>query len=629
VWVENRLFWLDDAHWQRTLVYEPRTLVTHVTLTHPDIPVTVICQDLVDFHEQLYLRKITIRNEQSSPCAVRLFFVQDFHISGTSIGDSAYYEPERASVFHYKGKRWFLINCAKTVAGNWVLGVDQWAVGIKEAFGMEGTWRDAEDGILSGHATAQGSVDSCVALHLTAPAQGEAVGWYWIAAGEDFHEVTRINRLIRQRGPATLLHRTAAFWALWVTKEDEDFSTIPQPLSDLYLRSLLVLRTQIDHSGAILAATDYEIARLYNDTYAYMWPRDGALVTAALIDAGFSEPSRGFFTFCHDVIMPEGYLLHKYNADGSLASSWHGWYAAGEKELPVQEDETALVIWALWRHFQRFRDVEFIKPLFRGLIVRAANWLMAYRDAATGLPLPSWDLWEERRGVFPWTVGAVWGGLQAAANFADAFGEIALAVSYRQAADEIRQATAQHLWAPDSACFTAVCTEDEQAAVTMVGHDRPESSVAGLWLFGMFPPDDPRIISTMQYVRDQLWVNTSIGGIARYATDQYQRVTPDNSDYLPGNPWFISTLWLAQWYLAIAHTPTELEPALELLQWVATHALPSGILAEQVHPYTGEPLSVSPLTWSHATFVQTVNQYLAWQHDGPKTGWHPKTVGEW
>ena len=45
------------------------------------------------------------------------------------------------------------------------------------------------------------------------------------------------------------------------------------------------------------------------------------------------------------------------------------------------------------------------------------------------------------------------------------------------------------------------------------------------------------------------------------------------------------------------------------LAWVAKHALPGGILAEQLHPYTAEPLSVSPLTWSHAEFVATV---LAW-----------------
>jgi GH15 family glucan-1,4-alpha-glucosidase len=44
-------------------------------------------------------------------------------------------------------------------------------------------------------------------------------------------------------------------------------------------------------------------------------------VAAALIDAGYSEVTRRFFDFCHRVITDEGYLLHKYNPDGSLASS--------------------------------------------------------------------------------------------------------------------------------------------------------------------------------------------------------------------------------------------------------------------------------------------------------------------
>jgi len=40
------------------------------------------------------------------------------------------------------------------------------------------------------------------------------------------------------------------------------------------------------------------------------------------------------------------------------------------------------------------------------------------------------------------------------------------------------------------------------------------------------------------------------------------------------------------------------------------HKLPSGCLAEQVHPQTNAPLSVSPLTWSHATMVDCVVSYL-------------------
>lgn len=48
----------------------------------------------------------------------------------------------------------------------------------------------------------------------------------------------------------------------------------------------------------------------------------------------------------------------------------------------------------------------------------------------------------------------------------------------------------------------------------------------------------------------------------------------------------------------------------DLLEWVTDHALPGGALAEQVDPYSGAPLSVSPLTWSHAAFVESISCYL-------------------
>jgi len=51
-------------------------------------------------------------------------------------------------------------------------------------------------------------------------------------------------------------------------------------------------------------------------------------------------------------------------------------------------------------------------------------------------------------------------------------------------------------------------------------------------------------------------------------------------------------------------------PALEIMKWVSDHALPSGVLAEQINPLTGEALSVSPLTWSHATFVASTQRLL-------------------
>ena len=182
------------------------------------------------------------------------------------------------------------------------------------------------------------------------------------------------------------------------------------------------MRTQINSDGTMIAANDSDNMQLDRDTYSYMWPRDDALVAYALDLAGYSGQARRFFGFCAGIIHRDGYFLHKYTPSGALGSSWHPWLGDGKSQLPIQEDETALVVWALWNHYKIFRDTEFIKPLYRPLIKNAADFMLSYRDPETKLPLPSYDLWEERQGVLTFTVAAVYGGLIAAANFAEALG---------------------------------------------------------------------------------------------------------------------------------------------------------------------------------------------------------------
>jgi len=397
VWVDGAFSWLDSNDWQRRLCYSKDSLVTDSTLENSKLGLRLLLRDGVDFHEDLFLRQCTIENLAETSRQVRLFFCHDLTISGTTVGDSAYYEPEQQALFHYKGKCWFKIELRRGWPGNWQSGLDQWAIGIKDVHDLEGSWKDAEDGELSGNPVAQGSIDSVCGLHLDLEPRGQATGWYSMAIGVDYAAVTRISRSLARKGPVVFLERTASYWQLWVSKGDDTFEQIPANLTNLFRRSLLVLRTQIDNHGAIIAANDHDIAQFNRDTYSYMWPRDGALVAATLINAGYSEISRRFFDFCHRVITDQGFLLHKYTPDGSLASSWHAWCADGKKQLPIQEDETALVLWALWRHFDRFRDIEFIKRHYRGLVIRAANSGTAY--TAGRLPRPGRDL--RQRQILP------------------------------------------------------------------------------------------------------------------------------------------------------------------------------------------------------------------------------------
>lgn len=73
----------------------------------------------------------------------------------------------------------------------------------------------------------------------------------------------------------------------------------------------------------------------------------------------------------------------------------------------------------------------------------------------------------------------------------------------------------------------------------------------------------------------------------------------------------ICTLWFACYDIATATSLEQLVSARRTLRWVADHSLPSGLLPEQLNPYDGSPVSVAPLTWSHATYIDTVLKYVA------------------
>lgn len=603
VWADGAFAWIEDPAWRRDLRYRADTLVTDVRLVHDGLGVELACHDCVDFHEPVYFRKVVVRDVAGRPRDVRLFFHFDLSIRGSAVGDTANYDPQTSSVVVYKDDTYFMINAADQRR----CGIDSWSIGTKRVGGAEGTWRDAEDGQLGRNAISQGSVDTTVGVNLQVPAFGDAGVVVWVACGNSYANVKRLNNRVWEKGPERMIHRTEAYWSLWARKEPIDTSPLPEPVRDLFYRSQLVLRTQIDNGGAILAANDSDITQLGGDHYSYCWPRDGAFAACALALTGQSELSRSFFRFCASVIEPEGYFLQKYTPAGKLASSWHPWVVNGHRVLPIQQDETALVLWALRRHFEVFRDVEFIKPLYHSLITNPADWMLRYRDHL-GLPLPSWDLWEERRGVHTFTVAATIGALAAAAAFARDFGEPDRAALYAEGAERMRGSLARHMWSPERQRFARMAQplDDGSYRLDMT----PDSANFALHALGGFPARDPRVASEMKFLAERLWVKTEVGGIARYERDYYHQVERENIDAVPGNPWVICTLWQAQHQIASAASAEELAPALGLLEWCVRRAGRSGVLGEQFHPYTGDPVSVCPLAWSHAAFIITVMEYL-------------------
>lgn len=596
IWASGRFSWVDSNDWSRELSYIGETLVTDVRLTNSTIGVEIISNDTVASHENIFLRRIQVKNLSSEAQEFRVFLHHDFRLYENKVGDTAYYDPGTGAIVHYQKQRYFLINTDPHFSS--------FATGRKDFRGQEGTWRDAEDGELHGGAITEGSVDSTVGVHFRL-GTGETFGFFcWLAAGTSYNDVATLDTLVRTRGPQKYLDYTSNYWRVWVNKNETDLSELPEEIVDHYKRSLLIIRTQIDNDGAILAANDWDVTERATDHYSYLWTRDGALVANALDLAGYSHLTRKFFEFCARIVHPNGYFLQKYNADGTVASGWHAsWDMSAKKEVvAIQEDETGLVLWSLWEHYQLFRDIEFAHRMYTKLVIPCAEFMESFVQPDLGLPMPSWNLWEDRRGIHTFTCATVIAGLRAAAAFAALFAEDDRARRYTATADSMGDAMRRSLYSAELGRF--------HRSLQFYSDDHfepdptPDASLFALFYFGCFEADDPMVVGTMESIEKELSVN---GGIARFSADGYMRVSEAHT----GNAWMICTMWLADYYVSRAVSKEELQPAMGLIRWCSEHTLPSGVMAEQIDPSNGRSLSVAPLTWSHSTFVSTIHRYLA------------------
>ncbi len=184
--VEGRGFsWVSDEGWHIEPRYAPETLAGDSILRNEHLGIeATICDEVHPVHNVL-LRHMKIRNLQKGTVTVKVFAHHDFYLYSDKQKDTAFYEPYTNTVIHYRQKRYMLIGghtsdpkecITGTRGGRYAsvlksrdqlqqCGISSFTVGKSNYRGLEGTWKDAEDGELSRNAIEQGSVDSTVAIH--------------------------------------------------------------------------------------------------------------------------------------------------------------------------------------------------------------------------------------------------------------------------------------------------------------------------------------------------------------------------------------------------------------------------------------------------------------------------------
>ncbi len=606
VWCEEKFHWTDDGTWEISYqYYEKGNLKTKMYLKNSDLELTLELKNEVYNELNVFMREVIIHNDNSKDREVFLFFNQQFEIYESHRGDTAYYDPENNVVIHYKGRRIFLTNAFNRESKE---TFDQYGVGLFGIEGKEGTYKDAEDGYLEGNPIEHGLTDSVIRIKADLKSQSSATIDYWLAIGKNLDEVYSLNKYVINKGVSYLINTTTNYWKAWSEKKEYDFKDLTEQEISLFKNSLKVLRVHTDSNGAIIASSDTDLLKYGRDAYSYVWPRDSAFTSVVYARTGYDDVNKTVFTFYNDTITRQGYFMHKYRSDKSIGSSWHPWIYEGKKELPIQLDETALVVYSVWEDYKYSRDVEFVERIYNSLVRKAIEFVISRIDTDTGLIRPSYDLWEEHYGTFTFTSCTVYGALNAAAEIANEFGKSDKAEEYRLLAKLVKHGILKYLYNEEKGIFNKRILKKEYGVTgeDLIDPTVDMSSLYGLFKFNVLDVDDEKMKNMQEHIRENLCCKTSIGGYPRYEEDNYFRVT----DTVKGNPWIITTMWFAQLEIAQAQTLEDLKKCKHYIDWANEHATSSGLLSEQLNPIDGVGLSAGPLTWSHSEYIVTILDYI-------------------
>ena len=592
VYVDNVFSWIDAEGWMTSVLVEDDALVSNVTTTNETLGITLHFSDFVDIEVNAFCRQVRVKNNTDRDRTIRVFWHQVFEISRGGRGDTVLFVPDGPYILDYKG-RCSLLAYSRTGNG---APFDQYSVGNYGIEGKEGTWKDAEDGELTGNPVEHGGVDSVIANTLTLAPQSEELIEYWIVAADSQYSAERIHTQLLSHGLLSRLEKTRTWWQTWLQTAAPALVNMPEREMIAVKKSLMVIKAHTDRRGGIIASCDSSIYNYGRDYYSYVWPRDGAYAMWPLIRLGYTEEPQKFFEFCRDIMNPDGYMMHKYQPDKAIGSTWHPLVHNNHSELAIQEDETAIVIYMLYEFYEETEDKEFVEGLYSTMVQPMANFLSEFIDESTGLPHASYDLWEEKFLTNTYTTALVHKALECAGDLAELFEYPDDAVKWRAIATQIAS-HADIFVDPERSFLRKGFLLEENGSLTF-DNTLDVSNAYGPMMFATKAFGAHHIRATFEGI-EHLLLNTSpSGGSPRYEHDGYFYSEPPHM----GNPWFVTTLWIAQYYI---QTNKE-DEARKLIDWTLHHALPSGALSEQINPNDNSPLSVLPLVWSHAELINTL-----------------------
>ncbi|WP_455360970.1 glycoside hydrolase family 15 protein [Streptomyces sp. SYSU K21746] len=367
------------------------------------------------------------------------------------------------------------------------------------------------------------------------------------------------------------------------------------PYREAVLRSLITLKalTYAPTGGIVAAATTSlpeEIGGVRNWDYRYCWLRDSTLTLGSLLSAGYLEEAAAWRDWLLRAVAGDPadlQIMYGLAGERRLPETELPWLSGYESSIPVRTGNAAVTQLQLDVYGEVIDSLHLARGA--GLVGEKNAWHL--QVSLLGFLEDSWrepdeGLWEVRgpRRHFVHSKVMAWVAADRAVRTLEADPTLGGSVGrWRAMRDEVHREVCEKGYDPVRNTFTQFYGSEELDAATLL-----------IPRVGFLPPDDPRVIGTIDAVRDELGHS---GFVRRYST----RGLP--VDGLPGGE---GTFLACSFWLADALRMTgRVKEAREVFERLLSLRNDVGLLAEEYDPLSGRQLGNYPQAFSHIGLVGT------------------------
>ncbi len=386
------------------------------------------------------------------------------------------------------------------------------------------------------------------------------------------------------------LKATEEFWTTWTRKNQ-----ISGPWNDAVCRSLITLKalTYAPTGGMVAAPTTSlpeAIGGPRNWDYRFCWLRDATLTLLALMNAGYYEEARNWRDWLLRAVAGsprQMQIMYGIRGERRLTEYEVPWLQGYEGSKPVRIGNAA--------HQQLQLDIfgEVMDALHQaragGLGGYEAGWDIEREFLAHLEKIwrqPDEGIWEVRSGREHFTYSKVmaWVAFDRAVKSANTFGLHGEVERWCSVRDDIHADVCAHGFNHDLGCFTRA-----------YGGKDLDASLLLLPAVGFLPPEDPRVIATVDAIEAKLMHD---GLVLRYDT------ASSNDGLPPGEGVFLAcSFWLVDAYLMLGRG----DDAERLFEHLLSLRNDLGLLSEEYDPRSKRLVGNFPQAFSHLALVNSAS----------------------